>query len=717
MGEEVKAEFRTASASTAWYRPHAATAARPATAPTLSGCWGTQRMPHVGILTPCASRHKLVYDYKMRCAYLNSYLTMAAALLAGGLHTLPSRADIAPDSHSPAHVAADQPFATGSLIIPMDTTYQDFGMLKAFGLLDKLLRAGVPISWCIKTPKAVGDTDFVASATDFKTGAPVTNHGYRGGPFVIAAADAPAASPIVVAWQAVTNTTTVHVATATFTAPVSLLLTAAPKLAVLDDGNSSIAFRYLNAAGIPDEANLAWGSASIDLLTPTQVIGPSATNPTDGALFRPSGQPAFCNLISSHWSYLSADVPAATLEMESFLQFPVHLFAECQSVIAIEGTPPAGGRERFLTSMGYSIAIAAPPAAVQYSNSALPFAQMDGSFAAVGGSEPAYALAAGSNYYDSGGVMVRASGQPVGGQDVWITGYARGTCPISNIGNCSSAGPKGKVSYLGGHQYATATPVSTHPTTGGARLFLNSLFAGSCAYAEGQPLISISKSAPATASSATVTFTLSYSNNGPGPALGVALIDNLPAGASFVSASGGGVNTAGQVKWQLGDLVAGASGSVTLTVSLSSYGTYGNQASVTFTIGLTPKSVLSNVTQTLYAASPGSVPDGSGVPGTPLKLVKSSNLIRLDWGASCSASATDYGIYEGTMGSYYSHAAKVCTTGGLTNQSLTPGVGSTYYLVVPLTASYEGSYGKNSAGIELPAGAAACHPQFLQPCP
>ena len=96
---------------------------------------------------------------------------MAATLLAGGLHTLPSRADIAPDSHSPAHVAADQPFATGSLIIPMDTTYQDFGMLKAFGLLDKLLRAGVPISWCIKTPKAVGDTDFVASATDFKTGA------------------------------------------------------------------------------------------------------------------------------------------------------------------------------------------------------------------------------------------------------------------------------------------------------------------------------------------------------------------------------------------------------------------------------------------------------------------------------------------------------------------------------------------------------------------
>ena len=80
-------------------------------------------------------------------------------------------------------------FATGTLIIPMDVDYQDAGMLKAFGLLDKLLRAGVPVQWVIKTPKVVVDAakgkfedDFTASATDFKSSAAITAHGYRGGP-------------------------------------------------------------------------------------------------------------------------------------------------------------------------------------------------------------------------------------------------------------------------------------------------------------------------------------------------------------------------------------------------------------------------------------------------------------------------------------------------------------------------------------------------------
>src|SRR5438093_1496844 len=116
---------------------------------------------------------------------------------------------------TPAGAVQNVQFAPGSLIIPMDVDYQDAGMLKAFGLLDKLLRAGVPVSWCIKTPKVVVDVakgrfedDFTASAKDLKSGALVNAHGYRGGPFVIAAADAGAAMPIITAWQAA-NTTAV----------------------------------------------------------------------------------------------------------------------------------------------------------------------------------------------------------------------------------------------------------------------------------------------------------------------------------------------------------------------------------------------------------------------------------------------------------------------------------------------------------------------------
>src|SRR4051812_10412606 len=76
-------------------------------------------------------------------------------------------------------------FAAGSLIIPMDTTYQDSGMFKAFGLVDKLLRAGIPVSWAVKQPKLVVnqqsgtyEADFTASAVDIQSMQVITNYGY-----------------------------------------------------------------------------------------------------------------------------------------------------------------------------------------------------------------------------------------------------------------------------------------------------------------------------------------------------------------------------------------------------------------------------------------------------------------------------------------------------------------------------------------------------------
>src|SRR5262249_31632328 len=86
--------------------------------------------------------------------------------------------------------AAADDFAAASLIIPMDTTYQDTGMLRAYGLIYELLRNGVPVRWVIKTGKTFQGVDFTASATDHQTNAAIVAHGYRGGPFVIDAADA-----------------------------------------------------------------------------------------------------------------------------------------------------------------------------------------------------------------------------------------------------------------------------------------------------------------------------------------------------------------------------------------------------------------------------------------------------------------------------------------------------------------------------------------------
>ena len=45
--------------------------------------------------------------------------------------------------------AEQRTFAQDSLIIPMDLSYQDSGMLQAYGLLFQLLRQGVPVYWVI----------------------------------------------------------------------------------------------------------------------------------------------------------------------------------------------------------------------------------------------------------------------------------------------------------------------------------------------------------------------------------------------------------------------------------------------------------------------------------------------------------------------------------------------------------------------------------------
>src|SRR5690606_37826960 len=54
---------------------------------------------------------------------------------------------------TPSAARADA-FAAGSLIIPMDTEYQDLGIFEAYGLVYELLRGGVPVRWVIKAGKA-----------------------------------------------------------------------------------------------------------------------------------------------------------------------------------------------------------------------------------------------------------------------------------------------------------------------------------------------------------------------------------------------------------------------------------------------------------------------------------------------------------------------------------------------------------------------------------
>jgi murein DD-endopeptidase MepM/ murein hydrolase activator NlpD len=110
---------------------------------------------------------------------------------------------------------------------------------------------------------------------------------------------------------------------------------------------------------------------------------------------------------------------------------------------------------------------------------------------------------------------------------------------------------------------------------------------------------------------------------------------------------------------------------------------------------------------------------GSGrVPGefpdeVPLLLTRSASDIALAWDASCVSTDTDYEVYEGEIGSWSSHAPKLCSTGGSTTATITPAAGSSYYLVVPTDTAIEGSYGLNGTFAERPVGASSCHAQIV----
>ncbi len=113
----------------------------------------------------------------------------------------------------------------------------------------------------------------------------------------------------------------------------------------------------------------------------------------------------------------------------------------------------------------------------------------------------------------------------------------------------------------------------------------------------------------------------------------------------------------------------------------------------------------------------GTVPDGDDTDETPLLIAKTAGEeIELSWGASCKPTDSDYGIYEGQIGNFASHTRKVCGTGGDTSETILPGAGDRYYLIVPLNAAHEGSYGKNSAGQQRPAGLVDCAPRLIGIC-
>jgi MYXO-CTERM domain-containing protein len=524
---------------------------------------------------------------------------------------------------APTLASADT-FEAGSLVIPMDTDYQDEGTLEAFGLVYQLLRNDIHVHWVIKSGKVYGGADFVASGVDLQTGEPILQHAYRGGPWVIAgdAEVIDAAKEIIAQWQMSYPLVNVHETTVAFEGDVAHTLVVAPTIAMLADGNQKIARKYMIAARIPDSiGDPLWPDSSPDMLTVDEVSGPTDTNHADGALFDDVGNPVYCQFMSMHWGVGDAeDHPEVVAEVRQFLHHPTHFYAQCQAVNAFENLEPHGF---YLTQNGFLIGDR--PSAYDFAQMDTPFGQLDGAFASVGGSEPAYTLPPGDTYKAQDIVLITEAGTPIGTNDVWMTGYLDGICPQAGSGDPPIDGTddpvgvclsRGKVSYLGGHEYDVAVPISSNPNTQGARLFLNSLFEAPCATEEGFPEVTLTNVAPAQTTQSEVTFTLEYANLGPLPVLGAMLTNDLIADSSFVSATDDGVLQDTTLIWALGNLAAGQSGSVSFTVDLPSFGTYQNIATVVYRVGINDFSRFSNETSTEYGEWDDETTGGSSSTGT-----------------------------------------------------------------------------------------------------
>ncbi|WP_146658774.1 DUF11 domain-containing protein [Enhygromyxa salina] len=500
-------------------------------------------------------------------------------------------------------------FEVGTLIIPMDMDYQDMGMLRAYGLVYDLLSNGVPVRWAINPAKLQDGADFSASATDLASGDPIPIHDYRGGPWVIDSSDAAEALPIIMAWQQANPNVAVHEASAAFEADVGHYLVVAPTIAMIADGNQKIARGYMAAAGIPDSTgDLAWPDNSPDMLDVAELSGPTEDNHRDGLLFDEDGDPVYCQLMSMHWGVGAAeDDPEVVAEVREYLNNPVHFFAECQAVNAFENLDPHGF---FLTPNGFDIGDR--PDGVEHFNFGSPYAQLDGPFATIGGSEPSYTLPPGDEYLAGGITMLTGEGTPVGVEDVWMTGYLDGTCPPSE----PECGSLGKISYLGGHEYSTDLPISDNPDTQGTRLFLNSLFEAPCATVDGLPSLNLATAAPAFTMVPDVEVDVTYVNASAATALDAVLRAQLPPNTSFVSATEGGMLVGDEVVWQLGNLGADEGGDRSFVIDLPEHGLYDSSAALDYRVGLNNFTLPSNVAQTLYGDEPPGDGDGDGDGGS-----------------------------------------------------------------------------------------------------
>ncbi len=205
--------------------------------------------------------------------------------------------------------------------------------------------------------------------------------------------------------------------------------------------------------------------------------------------------------------------------------------------------------------------------------------------------------------------------------------------------------------------------------------------------------VGVSKTGPATSVSpgANFNYTITVTNSGPSVATSVTVTDSLPANVTFVSATGGGMLSGGDVIWaDIGDLASGASTNLILTVTAPLSGSSTNVASVggptsdpNPTNNITPP-----VTTTVSNVPPVAVNDTAATTNTPVSIPVLEN------------DSDPNGDTLTIVGVSFTNGTAVISG---TNVIYTPDTNFTGYVTVGYTIS-DGNGGTNSAIITVAVG-------------
>ena len=307
-----------------------------------------------------------------------------------------------------------------------------------------------------------------------------------------------------------------------------------------------------------------------DLLTETDIAGPTTTTDDDGALFhQPSGMPRYCFLASMHY-LITATTPEVVQEVRVWLDHDdsSHAFMQCEAARAFENT--AGGL--YLTTAGLDDDGNAPSSPI-LRIPASPLAQLSGSFEVDAGAVDS--MRANAPGVKAGvETLINENGAPLTQRIAMMTGRLDGIATNS------------RVTYLAGHDYTLDLPISTNPQTNGVRLLLNALLTSDCASASPQDPPVITKTAPPSTNASVIAYAITYENPvGNTRAIeNIVVRDALPAGTTYLAGSATPAPTSingNLLTWNLPPLAPGTQGTVTFSVNVTADGSYSNSASIT----------------------------------------------------------------------------------------------------------------------------------------